>query len=408
MSSWKRTFHAAFAAQVCSILGFSLAMPFMPFYIRQLGITQEAAVACWSGVVNGAAGFTMALFGPLWGMVADRVGRRPMVLRSMYGGVLVLLLMAIAQNVYQLLAFRLLQGALTGTIAALVALVASEAPRERAGYALGVMQSAVFVGFSAGPLIGGPLADALGYRVMFALSSLLLLAGGLLVQFGVRERFAAASGSSRPERDGFRAVLAAQGFIAAVLVLLSLRYANSISAPTFALFVEQMYGQGRLTNTVVGALNAVGGFSAAVGAFLLGNLSDRWGHKRLLVASCVFGSLVSLGYVFVGGVWQLGALRLLFGLGAAGILPAANAIIRHITEDHNMGRAYGLTTSANSLGWMLGSLSGGEVAAIYGLRAPFVLMAIGIGLAGLLVVCFVRKDPPRKPGAPGGEPIAAS
>ncbi len=378
-------------------------MPFMAFYIRQLGVTGDAAVARWSGLVNAAAGLTMAVFGPIWGLVADRYGRRPMVLRSMYGGVIVLLLMSLAQNVYHLLAFRLLQGVLTGTIAALVALVASEAPRERAGFALGAMQSAVFVGFSAGPLIGGPLADALGYRVMFALSSLLLLAGGLLVQFGVRETFVAAPAASRPERDGFRAVLAGHGFIAAVLVLLSLRYANSITAPTFGLFVEQLYGKGDYTNTVVGVLNAVGGFSAAIGAFMLGNVSDRWGHKRLLIASCVFGSIVSVGYAFVGGVWQLGGLRLLFGLGAAGILPAANAIIRHSTEDHNMGRAYGLTTSAGSLGWMLGSLSGGEVAAAYGLRAPFVLMAAGIGLSALLVACFVRRDP-RRAVAPGAEP----
>ena len=403
MSSWKRTFYAAFAAQVCSILGFSLAMPFMAFYIRQLGITNDAAVARWSGYVNAAAGLTMAVSAPIWGLVADRYGRRPMVLRSMYGGVIVLLLMSLAQNVYQLLAFRLLQGMLTGTIAALVALVAAEAPRERAGYALGAMQSAVFVGFSAGPLIGGALADVVGYRAMFALSSLLLVAGGLLVQFGVREKFVAAPAAARLERDGFRSVFASRGFIAAVLVLLSLRYANSITAPTFGLFVEKIYAKGEFTNTVVGLLNAVGGFSAAIGAFMLGNLSDRWGHKRMLIASCVFAGIVSVGYGFVGTVWQLGGLRILFGLGAAGILPAANAIIRHITEDHNMGRAYGVTTSAGSLGWMLGSLSGGEVAAAYGLRAPFVVMAAGLGVGAVVVACFVRSDP-RTSVSAGAEP----
>lgn len=392
MSSWKRTFYAAFAAQVCSILGFSLAMPFMAFYIRELGVPSEAAVARWSGYVNSAAGLTMAIFGPIWGVVADRYGRRPMVLRAMYSGILVLLLMSVAQNVYHLLAFRLLQGMLTGTIAALVALVAAEAPRERAGYALGAMQSAVFVGFSAGPLIGGVLADALGYRAMFALSSLLLLAGGLLVQFGVRETFVASPRGTRGERDGFRFVFAAQGFLAAVVVLLSLRYANSITAPTFGLFVESLYGKGRFTNTVVGVLNALGGFASAIGSFKLGDLSDRWGHKRLLIASCVFGGVVSLGYAFAATVWQLGGLRVLFGLGAGGILPAANAIIRHVTEDHNMGRAYGVTTAAGSVGWMLGSLSGGAVAATYGLRAPFVVMAAGLGFGAIIVARFVRPD----------------
>lgn len=405
MSSWKRTFYAAFAAQVCSILGFSLAMPFMAFYIRQLGVSGDAAVARWSGYVNAAAGLTMAVFAPVWGHVADRVGRRPMVLRSMYGGVVVLLLMSVAQNVWHLLVFRLLQGMLTGTIAALVALVAAEAPRERAGYALGVMQSAVFVGFSAGPLIGGLLADSLGYRAMFALSSVLLLAGGLLVQFCVRETFVAPAAAARDGRDGFRAVIAAQGFVAAVVVLLSLRYANSIGAPTFGLFVEGLYGRGRYTDTVVGLLNAVGGFAAALASAKLGDLSDRWGHKRLLILSCVFGSVVSVGYVFSRNVWELGALRVLFGLGAGGILPAANAIIRHSTADQNMGRAYGLTTSAGSLGWMLGSLSGGEVAALYGLAAPFAVMAAGLGVGAAIVARFVRPDPPK--AQPRGPQAAA-
>lgn len=402
MRPWKRTFYAALVAQFCSIAGFSLAMPFMAFYIRQLGVTGQGPVARWSGYVNAAAGLTMAIFAPIWGVVADRYGRRLMVMRSMYGGVLVLLLMSIAQNVYHLLVFRLLQGILTGTISALVALVASEAPREKAGYVLGAMQAAVFVGFSVGPLIGGELADALGYRATFALSSLLLLAGGLLVQFGTRESFvpAAAAGGG-----GFRAVFAAEGFLAAVFALFTLRFGNSITAPTFGLFIEEIYGKGSGLNRVVGRVIAVGGLAAAGGSFVLGALSDRWrAHKRVLIASCVFGGIVSLAYAYATTVWQLGGLRILFGLGAAGVLPAANAIIRHTTADENMGRAYGVTASAGSIGWTLGPWSGGEVAAAYGLRAPFLLMAVAIILSAGVVALFVRRDPPAK-GLAMAEPL---
>jgi MFS transporter, DHA1 family, multidrug resistance protein len=408
MSSWKRTFYAAFAAQVCSILGFSLAMPFMAFYIRQLGITNDAAVYRWSGYVNGAAGLTMAIFAPIWGHVADRVGRRPMVMRSMYGGVLVLLLMSIAQNVWHLLIFRLLQGMLTGTIAALVALVAAEAPRERAGYVLGVMQSAVFVGFALGPLVGGELAEALGYRATFALSSLLLLAGGLLVQFGTREVFVPRPAAESAGSGGFRAVFAAPGFMAAVFALFTLRYANSITAPTFGLFIEEIYGKAAGLNRVVGRVTGVGGLAAAVGSFFLGALSDRWrAHKRMLIASCVFGGIVSLAYAFATTVGHLVGLRILFGLGAAGILPAANAIIRHATADEHMGKAYGVTASAGSIGWMLGPWSGGEAAAVYGLRAPFILMAVAIVFSAGLVALLVRPDARRAPCAAVDPPAGA-
>jgi len=373
-------------------VGFSLALPFMAFYIRELGVSDDAQVARWAGTVSAAAGVTMAVFAPIWGAVADRWGRRLMVMRAMYGGVVVLLLMSLAQNVHQLVACRLLQGALTGTIAALVALVASEAPRERAGYALGVMQAAVFVGFSVGPLLGGVLADALGYRAMFALASLLLLAGGLLVQFGTREAFVPARPVRRRAFQGFRAVLSARGFMAAAFTVFALRLATSVSRPTFGLLVEQVYGSAVRLNSVVGGVTAVGGVAAAIGAFAFGHLSDRWGHRRLLIAACVFGSVVSLGYLVAGTVVQLGLLRVLFGLGVAGILPAANAIIRHTTADQNMGRAYGLATSAGAIGWAVGLWSGGQVAGAWGLRAPFAVMALGLVVAAAVVARFVRGD----------------
>lgn len=406
MSSWKRTFYAALAAQVCSITGFSLAMPFMAFYIRELGVSGEAEVARWSGYVNAAAGLTMALFAPIWGVVADRYGRRLMVMRSMYGGVLVLLLMSIAQNVYHLLAFRLLQGTLTGTIGALVALVASETPRERMGFALGAIQSAVYIGFAIGPLFGGVVADALGYRATFAASSLFLLAGGLLVQFGTREGFRPVPAADRAGQGTFAQVFASAGFMAAVLTLLALRFANAATAPTFGLLVEKLHGQGAHVHTVVGGVFAAGGAAAGVGSLLLGHASDRWGHKRLLILSCLFSGFVSLAYLLAESVQHLLVLRVLAGLGAAGVLPAANAIIRHTTADRNVGKAFGVSASAGSIGWMLGPWAGGEAAAAYGLWAPFTVMAVGMFFACGVAAWFVRPDPPRAAQPPAAGPFA--
>lgn len=405
MKPWKRTFYAALVAQFCSIAGFSLAMPFMPFYIRELGVTGQADVARWSGYVNAAAGLTMAIFAPIWGVLADRYGRRLMVMRAMYGGVVVLLLLAIAQNVYHLLAFRLLQGSLTGTIGALTALVASETPRERTGFALGTIQSAVYVGFAVGPLFGGVLADAFGYRATFALSSVFLLAGGLLVQFGTHENYVPGSAGDASEQGSFREVFASAGLVAAMVALLTLRFANSVTAPTFSLLIEKLHGGAAHLGTVVGFVFSVGGIAAGVGSFFLGHVSDRWGHKRLLIASCLFSGFVSLAYLLAESVGHLVGLRILAGVGAAGILPAANAIICHTTEDKNVGKAFGVAASAGSIGWTLGPWVGGEVAAVYGLWAPFGVMAAGIFLATGVVACFVRRDPPRKLREPVTEPI---
>jgi len=403
MSSWKKTFYAALLAQTCSIMGFSLAMPFMAFYIRDLGVSGQAEVARWAGIVNAAAAVTMAVFAPIWGVLADRYGRRLMVMRSMFGGAVVLVLMAFAQNVYQLAACRLLQGALTGTVPALLALVAAETPRERAGYALGLMQAAIAVGFAIGPYFGGLIADALlkvpafavggmRYRALFVASAFFLLAGGLLVKFAIRESFRPVVSASREERGTFGQVFMATGFLAAVLALFALRFANSVPAPIFALFVEQIQGVGKNADRLVGTLMGVMGLTAAAGAFLLGHVSDAWGHRRLLIVSCLFTACVSAAYYFATSVAHLYALRILTGVGDGGILPAANAIIRNTTQDKNMGKAYGVTAAMGSVGWALGPLTGGYLAASYGLRLPFLVTGVGFLVAVSVVYWRVRPD----------------
>jgi MFS transporter, DHA1 family, multidrug resistance protein len=119
VAKWKSTLVASWLAQICSIMGFAIVIPFLPFYVRELGVTDEKAVLLWSGWgLSTSVGLTMALVSPLWGLLADRHGRKMMVMRSMFGGVLVLGLMGLVQNVYQLLALRILQGVLTGTVTA--------------------------------------------------------------------------------------------------------------------------------------------------------------------------------------------------------------------------------------------------------------------------------------------------
>ena len=127
MAPWKRTIYAAYVAQVFSIMGFSCVLPFLPLYIRELGITDEADLARWAGIIGSCAAVSMAIFAPIWGSLADRFGRKLMVLRAMFAGTLVLTAMSLTQTVHQLMICRILQGVFTGTITANTALVASVA-----------------------------------------------------------------------------------------------------------------------------------------------------------------------------------------------------------------------------------------------------------------------------------------
>ncbi|OIO95158.1 MAG: MFS transporter [Armatimonadetes bacterium CG_4_10_14_3_um_filter_66_18] len=400
MKNWKRTFYAVCLAQVCAITGFSFVLPFMPFFIRELGVTDPAAVARWAGIVSAATAVTMGIFGPIWGVLADRYGRKPMVVRAMFGGMLVLLLMSLSRTVIHLTLCRLLQGALTGTMTANIALVASVAPRERSGYALGMMQAAVFVGMSVGPLFGGLVADHFGYRATFLAAAVLLVIGGIVVSLFAEENFTPVSRDNKDEQGSFAEVLAATGFVAALAALFVIRFANSITAPVFPLLVEQIHGATRL-NTVTGGIISVGGFASAVFSGILGRFSDTWGHRRLLILSSTLTGVVAGLHVFAQSVTHLVILRLLFGIGASGVMPAANAIIRNGSEDRNIGKAYGLSTAATSLGWAAGPLAGGSLAASMGLRAPFALMGASLVLAAVVVAVLVRKEPNSHDGSPG-------
>ena len=145
---WQMTLYVMFAAQLLSIIGFSFSLPFLPFYIRELGVTEERLVPYWAGILAASASLVMVFFSPLWGWIADRYGRKPMVTRAMFGGAIITFAMGLVENIWQLLGLRMLSGALTGTISASIALVSTAVPRANLGFALGLMQVAVFLGMT--------------------------------------------------------------------------------------------------------------------------------------------------------------------------------------------------------------------------------------------------------------------
>ena len=400
MTPWKKTVYASWAAQVLSIAGFTCVLPFLPFYIRELGVSGEANVRIWAGYVNSASGITLVLFGPVWGILADRFGRKPMVLRSMFGGAVILTLMAFCQNVHHLLICRFIQGMLTGTVTASIALVASAAPRHKAGFALGMMGSAVYVGASVGPLMGGVLWDYVHPRAAFFVAGALLLAGGLLVKYVVHEDFKPVGGTGPGEQGSFAQVFAAAGFLAVVFAYFTIRFAYGVSTPVFPLFVEQLSVSKTQIRTVTGLIVSVGGVSAAVAAAVFGRFSDAWGHRRMLLGSSLFAAVVAAAHAAAVTVAHLFALRILFGLAMGMMIPAINAIIRRGTHDKNLGKAYGVATSLTFAGYVVGPVAGGYLSATLGLRSPFVLMGLAFVVAAVLARWRVPLDGPDGASAP--------
>jgi MFS family permease len=180
MEPWRKNLYTL-RTQFLAMVGMNLVVPFLPFYIRELGVTDPDALARWSGLVFAGPFVLSFLATPLWGALGDRYGRKPMVVRAIFGLALSQLLIGFSQDVYQLLFFRVVQGAISGFIASALALVSTNTPREKMGYAMGFMQSSSAGGMVLGPFVGGLLADLIGYRAIFFVTASLCTIAGVLV-----------------------------------------------------------------------------------------------------------------------------------------------------------------------------------------------------------------------------------
>src|SRR4051812_11953803 len=170
--TWEKNLYAVWVAQFLALMGANLVFPFIPFFVKDLGIQDDSDAALWSGVLATATGVTLFISSPLWGSLSDRFGRKNMLLRAYAGATVTITAQAIVQNVWHLLALRALQGGFVGTIPAATALVAGGTPPKRMAYALGLIQMAVFTSQTVGPVIGGVLAALVGFRLTFALGGI--------------------------------------------------------------------------------------------------------------------------------------------------------------------------------------------------------------------------------------------
>jgi DHA1 family multidrug resistance protein-like MFS transporter len=323
---WRRTFITICISQAIAMLAFSMAIPFLPLYVQRLGVTDPAAVARWAGAMSSGAAIVLALMAPVWGAIADRWGRKPMVVRAMIGGGGIVALMGLARTPEQLLALRTFQGAFAGTITASRTLLATVVPVAELGFALGVMQTAGFIGNSLGPLVGGLVADQIGYGPTFAFTGAILVLAGFAVVRLVHEDFV----PPPPDRDRSQSWLSAlrvatqvPGMLALIATLFFVQAAVGVMAPVLPLFVQSLVPEGQgsvasLTGVILGAA----AISSALAAGIAGRVGDRIGHRRVLAVCAVGGGLLYLPQAFVTAPWQLLTCASASACSPAGFFPA--------------------------------------------------------------------------------------
>lgn len=384
--SWRRNLYALWIAQTLTIVGFSLRAPFLPFFIKDLGAGSFESQALWAGVINAGGAGVMAISAPLWGIVSDRYGRKPMVLRAMLAASVTIGLMSLATSPWHLLILRFVEGAFTGTVTASMTLVASTTPRERMGFGLGMMQMAVFSGASVGPLFGGILADQIGYRPTFIVAGVCMFVAAIIVLTQVRENFTRplrAAGPDDASRVKLSTLLLGSSMLAMIAVMFVLRIASSAIQPIMPLYVQQLAPDVGSVATLAGITLGIAGLTSAVASITLGRLADRIGQRPVLLVCAIGVGLLYLPQTFAQSTTQLIVLQGLFGIAAGGVLPSANAIVANLTPAERRGAVYGFTAAATSLGGFLGPLGGSSLAAAVDIRYVFLvsgLLMLGTGL----------------------------
>lgn len=384
--TWKRTLWVAWCAQFLSMSAFSFVLPFIPLYLQQLGVRDTGDAAAWGGAIAASAAFALALAQPFWGNLSDRHGRKPMVVRSMWGASLTMVLMGLATSPLLLLVFRFVQGLVTGTVTASNTLVSATVPREKVGGALGLMQVALHLGLSLGPLLGGVISDAFGYRVSFFVAAGLTAAGGSLVSLLVREDFTPPpGGASQGVLAGSRAVLAVHGMAAVLGVVFLIQYGNSGVAPILSLYVQVLAGEGPAATTA-GVILAATGAVGALSAVIVGRLGDRIDPRKILVVCLLGAAMTCLPQASVDHPWELLAWRMGLGVFLGGLMPTANATLSRIVPEERRGQAFGIAATTNALANGAGPLSGAAVVNHFGLSSAFLLAASLYGAGFLLAL----------------------
>ena len=378
MESWKVNLISVWFGCFFTGLAISQILPFLPLYVSQLGVTSHEALSMWSGLTFSVTFLVSAIVSPMWGSLADRKGRKLMLLRASLGMAIAILLQAFATNVWQLFFLRAVMGLTSGYIPNAMALVASQVPRERSGWALSTLSTAQISGVIGGPLLGGFLADHVGLRAVFIITAILLVVSFLVTLFLIKE--GGRPVISKSERLSGKAVFASLPYpglmISLFVTTMVIQLCNGSVGPILALFVQSMEPESTNIAFLSGMIAAVPGVSALISAPRLGKLGDRIGTARILMATLIFAVVLFFAMSFVTSPLQLGILRFLLGFADGAMLPAVQTLLVKYSSDQVTGRIFGYNQSFMYLGNVAGPLIGASVSAMAGFRWVFAATAI--------------------------------
>lgn len=414
--SWKRNLVFIWIGVFVGLLGANFVFPFMPFYIQELGVTGKAEVSYYTGLTASVTGLSLTLTAPIWGALSDRFGRKMMFIRALVGAGVLIGIMGLVHAVWQLVALRFMMGAFAGTMGAAAALVAATTPRERAGYALGLLQTGQFTANMLGPVLGGITAATLGIRNSFFFCASLYGIAAVLAYSFVREpqeSFAGSGEGKDPHGRGsgsivgnLRVVVSERQVIVMLLFLFVLWLSTTYVRPVMPISIDDFAATSASGTEKVhlalpgasfylkeeaatGLVFGIIGLTSTVAALSVGPLGARWGYRNAVTgAALVTGVLyipVFLAGSFTAFMFFFGAV----GLFQGAMVPGTNALIAASAPEGKQGSTFGLAASMQSMALLVGPLAGGFTGGLLGIEAVYlviglILVAAAIGARSLI------------------------
>jgi DHA1 family multidrug resistance protein-like MFS transporter len=366
--SWKRTLWVLWVSDFCAAMGMSLVLPFLPLYIEQLGIHKTEDIVQWAGWIFAAQFISSFIFQPIWGAVADKYGRKVMLLRAGFGMGVVTTLMGLVTHPWQLLVLRVINGVFSGFMSMSVSLQASVTPDKQSGRALGILQTGLVAGNLLGPVMGGILAERMGYHHIFFLTGALLFMASFVILFFVHEEpkpvIKTKKAGSKAHWRMLKPLLPI--FIASFVTNMGMM---SIE-PLATVYAKSLY-HGLHLEFFAGLVVSITGIANLMGAPTLGKIGDKLGQRKVLAFTLLMAALSFIPQALAHGITMLLIGRFLLGLFVGGMVPSLNVLVKKLAPREIQATAYGFNSSSLFLGNFVGPLIGSSVAAAWGIRSVF-------------------------------------
>ncbi|RIV17326.1 MFS transporter [Alicyclobacillaceae bacterium I2511] len=384
MESWQRNLILLGAGTLLTSASYSMVVPFLPLFLLQIGV--HTHIEMWSGMLFSVSFFAGALSSPYWGSVADRFGRKPMIVRAGFVLFVVYTLTAFVTNPYELLILRVLSGLLSGYVPGAIALVGTHTPENKVGYALSIVSAASASGGIMGPLLGGTIARVFDNRIAFGSAGILVFLATLLVLFWVREDHFTPAKHRSSVFAAFNEGVHNRPLIAVLLLNALTAFSIMSIEPVLTLYIAQLNGTVVNASFVAGVVFSLSGVASMVFSPLWGKLADKAGFRVVLIVGLVGGGLGTLAQVPFHSVWAFAIIRFIYGAFFSAVFPAINGLVVRSTQPSFRGRAFGLNQTANQVGNMVGPLMGGWIGGAWSVHSLF--WWTGTLLLGVSVVAF--------------------